>query len=828
MGCCLGSANVQPPHEVLADPLAKSLGSTSEGKRPWLQVLTGTPVPLNFSDEIDPSTPKPWELADPPEVPVPVYNGTGVGLLFDRRMARHRHTQDRSHPERPMRIMRIYERLEEEGLAQRCIRIPSRRATRAELILKHSEAHVDTMLNVEKMGKDEAALLGCEYNSVYLCPQSTQAALLSCGSVLEGVERVSRGDVASAVCVVRPPGHHAEQKMAMGFCMFANVAVAVAEARRQGWSERTLIVDWDVHHGNGTQHLFEDDGTVLFFSAHRYDNGKFFPSGPGGHYTSHGTGKGEGCSINVPWDVKGCKKAGQFAPGDAEYLEAFARVLLPIAADFQPDLVVVSAGFDSAYGDPLGECRLTPAGYHTLTQQLRGICGGKVVIALEGGYCLDAISSSMAGCVKALLGDDPPPALEPPRTCVPFHSKTIEQVRQHFARWWPSLRDQQSSSCLPAAPEVHVPPAALKGSRSEMYRLLREHSVSAGEDLALLKEKHEAMVFKLEEIPKPLQPASGADDMLRERLYRPDAVEGPPFLLPVIHVASVEHARRNATKAFRAGAHGIWLVNSGHVHNPPDAAMDPPAPQHTNLKTCSGPGPKAGRAQLTALAECFAAVRKDHPDLWIGVNTLQLPAAQAFKWVIDNCKNADSVWLEELPCKVADIQWEVDEEAEQKPNVAVRLTKWLPETQPALKAVKRERQLTARSWQGMVFASVAGPRQEQVHHQQDNAKQGQVCQALLQHAVSLASTACDVVLVSGAANPKAKLQAMGGGAPLAVHDSGFPPKTVEDCASMVDAVFADRSLCANSSEAVMEFDERKLSDWVSLWARVGSAGRATA
>merc|ERR1719375_2930558 len=168
----------------------------------------------------------------------------------------------------------------------------------------------------------------------------------------------------------------------MGFCLFANVALAAAESRRRGWSERTLIVDWDVHHGNGTQRMFEDDPTVLFFSIHRYDEGEFFPGGRMGHYTSHGTGAGAGYSVNIPWNVSGSTLRGHPPPGDAELLAAFTRVLLPIAADFQPDLVLVSAGFDAAEGDPLGGCRVSPAGFHELTRRLMRLARGRVVLVL--------------------------------------------------------------------------------------------------------------------------------------------------------------------------------------------------------------------------------------------------------------------------------------------------------------------------------------------------------------------------------------------------------------------------------------------------------------
>lgn len=858
-----GFAKPQAAEPAAAEPVAAEAAEAKESPedpaeraRRWMKLLlrlkpasandapggASAQGPLDTADLFC----KPWELPDPPEVPVPVYSGTGVGLLYDRRMARHRDLEDSEHPEQPMRIVRIFQRLEEEGLVARCVRIPCRKAVREVLELKHTTAHVDAVLSIEGLSEAEAIQFGKGYNSVYMCPQTTQAALLSAGSVLEGVAHVCAGDVASAVCVVRPPGHHAENHCAMGFCMFGNIPIAVAEARRQGWVQRVLIVDWDIHHGNGTQHMFEDDGNVLFFSVHRHDNGRFYPGGTGGHFTSHGTGNGEGFSVNVPWDVKGAKKKGCLAPGDAEYLEVFAKVLLPVAADFSPDLVVVSAGFDSALGDPLGECRLTPAGYHELTRQLMDLAGGRLVLALEGGYNLSSISASMAACVRALLGDPPhnEGQLKETPACDPYHAEMIEQVRAHYAQWWPSLRhpgDEAGGSS-----KVRVPVSALKGTLLEMELALREHAEKTGHSLELLRQQHEALVFKLEDVPQPQLPP-GQDltawENLRARLARAGADE-PPYLLPVVHVASPEQALRNATLVYRAGAHGVWLVNSGHAHDPPDAALpdSPPTPQRTSLKGCTGPHGKAGKAQLGALAECFAAVRRELPDFWIGVSILQLPPAQAFKWIAAHCPSANAVWLEDLPCKPGDVSWEApggseptaepateaggggpEAAAPQQQHLAVRLERWLPDSQPALKGVKRERMLV-RSWSGMVFGSVAGEKQEQVHHQQDSKEQGEACQVLLRHWASLASSLCDVVVASapgggasGAPSPMAKLRAMCGVAPLALLDGALDQATAEECVDAVDVVIADAAFGDRGKGDVTDFDQERLGQWVSRW-----------
>ncbi|GCB81496.1 hypothetical protein scyTo_0022519, partial [Scyliorhinus torazame] len=182
--------------------------------------------------------------------------------------------------------------------------------------------------------------------------------------------------VQNGVALIRPPGHHAERDVACGFCFFNNVALAARFAQNLvGHKIKVLILDWDVHHGNGTQHMFEDDPSVLYISIHRYDNGSFFPNTEDADYTKVGIDAGEGFNVNIPWN--GSKM------GDAEYMTAFHRLVMPISYQFQPDLVLVSAGFDAAQGDPLGGCKVSPECYAHLTHMLLGLAGGRVVMALE-------------------------------------------------------------------------------------------------------------------------------------------------------------------------------------------------------------------------------------------------------------------------------------------------------------------------------------------------------------------------------------------------------------------------------------------------------------
>jgi histone deacetylase 6 len=213
-------------------------------------------------------------------------------------------------------------------------------------------------------------------------------------------ERVIMGELTNGFAIVRPPGHHAEANVCCGFCIFNNVAVAAAAAKSKHGLERILIVDWDVHHGNGTQHMFEDDPSVLYFSVHRYDDGDFFPHSKDAAPQVVGCGTGRGFNVNVAWNIPWKDKIGM---GDDEYLAAWQCLLLPIAREFQPQLILVSAGFDCAAGD-LGGCSVTPGGFAQMTRMLQSICP-KVVLMLEGRYDLGIVPQCALACVQALLGD---------------------------------------------------------------------------------------------------------------------------------------------------------------------------------------------------------------------------------------------------------------------------------------------------------------------------------------------------------------------------------------------------------------------------------------
>ena len=296
------------------------------------------------------------------------------------------------HPERPDRLRAIVAHLAAMGLFQRCWQVPARCAHGHELATVHTAPHC------ARVGSTAGGGAGRWGSDTYFNAYSHGAALLAAGGVLEVTRRVALGHASSGLALVRPPGHHAEPDAAMGFCLYNNVAVAAAVALRDWGAKRIMVVDWDVHHGNGTQAAFVRDPRVLYVSLHRYEGGAFYP-GTGGVWEV-GEGDGLGSSVNIPWPRGGM--------GDAEYLAAFDALVMPIGRAFDPDLVLVSAGFDAAEGDPLGGCRVTPSGYAHMTAALCTLAAGRVVVALEGGYNLSSISNSAAAVAAVLLGDAPP------------------------------------------------------------------------------------------------------------------------------------------------------------------------------------------------------------------------------------------------------------------------------------------------------------------------------------------------------------------------------------------------------------------------------------
>ena len=300
-----------------------------------------------------------------------------------------RHIPGPAHPERPERFDAVLHALQRAGLTSQLLRVPSRAATTDEVAACHSREYINTV-KAEVAGGYAALSTG----DTNIGPESLRVALQAVGGVLNAVDAVMEGRAQNAFCVVRPPGHHAGRDRGMGFCIFNNVALAARYAQQRHGAGRVLIADWDVHHGNGTQDIFYADGSVFFFSTHQS------PWYPGtGRAEESGEGAGRGTTLNCPFPA---------GSGQLEILGAFQGRLLPAARDFKPDLVLLSAGFDSRLGDPLGRFTLSDRDFADLTALMLEIAdkhaGGRLVSVLEGGYNLSGLASAAVAHVRALCG----------------------------------------------------------------------------------------------------------------------------------------------------------------------------------------------------------------------------------------------------------------------------------------------------------------------------------------------------------------------------------------------------------------------------------------
>uniref|UniRef100_A0A8C2BV03 Protein deacetylase HDAC6 n=1 Tax=Cyprinus carpio TaxID=7962 RepID=A0A8C2BV03_CYPCA len=291
--------------------------------------------------------------------------------------------------------------------------------------------YVELMKSTQKMTEEELKTLAHKYDSVYLHPEFFASACLAVGSVLQLVDKVMTAQLRNGFSINRPPGHHAHADKMNGYCMFNNLAIAVRYAQKQHGVKRVLIVDWDVHHGQGIQYIFEEDPSVLYFSVHRYEDGSFWPHLKESDSSSVGSGAGQGYNINLPWNKTGME--------DGDYVTAFQQLLLPVAYEFQPQLVLVAAGFDSVIGDPKGEMRVSPQCFSILTHMLKGVAQGRLVLALEGGYNLQSTAEGVCASVRSLLGD-PCPHLTSPGAPSESALKSISETISALYPFWKSLQ----------------------------------------------------------------------------------------------------------------------------------------------------------------------------------------------------------------------------------------------------------------------------------------------------------------------------------------------------------------------------------------------------
>ena len=309
--------------------------------------------------------------------------------------------------------------------------LPRETQKREELLQVHSQKYVRCLEATQ--GKS------CTYldADTQTSPHSYEASLLAAGGFCQAIEQVHKGELDNAFALVRPPGHHAERSKAKGFCLYNNVAVGVRYAQTHLGLNRILVVDWDLHFGNGTQHCFENDPSVLFFSTHQAFT---FPGG--GKFREIGKGYGKGFSVNIPLRP-GC--------GDGEYITLFEKVLKPVAFEFGPELVLVSAGFDPHVNDPLGGMRVTPEGFAGMTRSIVDIaercCAGKVVMTLEGGYNLEGLRDSVRAVLRELAGLQRTDTAAIMAAADPTKLKyVLWRVRRVLGRYWKSFQSSPGDS----------------------------------------------------------------------------------------------------------------------------------------------------------------------------------------------------------------------------------------------------------------------------------------------------------------------------------------------------------------------------------------------
>ena len=332
-------------------------------------------------------------------------------LFYDPIMLQH--NPGRWHPESPARLEKIYDVLQKAKLRDIIWKTP-KPAELQHIRAVHSAAHV---ANLEQY-RDRSGSLDPD---TVVSPLSIEAAYVAAGAAVDAVDWVLSGQSRNAVALTRPPGHHAEANRSMGFCLLNNIAIAAEYALKTKGIKNVLIVDWDVHHGNGTQHIFEDRNDVLYFSTHR------FPFYPGtGSLKELGRGPGTFYTVNVPLPPK---------MDDGDLAGIFAEILLPLGELYKPELILISAGFDAHKDDPIGGMSLTDEGFATLCGQLQTIAEktakSNMVLILEGGYDLVGTAESMKSCVSVLTGSSPPP-VKPLKKAGPIIQSVKNNLRDHW------------------------------------------------------------------------------------------------------------------------------------------------------------------------------------------------------------------------------------------------------------------------------------------------------------------------------------------------------------------------------------------------------------
>ena len=337
-----------------------------------------------------------------------------AGYVYDPIYLKH---ETGYHPENAKRLEAIMAHLEETALIEQLTPIKPRPATVEELSYVHQTSYISHIKNAASEG------IGWLDADTLMSPDSYDAALYAAGGAIEATDAVISGKVNSAFALVRPPGHHATAAAAMGFCLFNNIAIAARHAIKKHKTERVAIIDFDVHHGNGTQEAFDSDSQILYISTHQY------PHYPGsGTIYDTGSAAAQGSKVNIPLPA---------GSGDDEYRQVFEQIIVPVTRRFRPELILVSAGYDPHWADHLAMMEVTTTGFAEMARTIKGLadefCAGKLVFTLEGGYNLKALAASVKATFDVLLGrsdiEDP---LGPPerRWAAPDIGELIKEIKK--------------------------------------------------------------------------------------------------------------------------------------------------------------------------------------------------------------------------------------------------------------------------------------------------------------------------------------------------------------------------------------------------------------
>lgn len=344
-----------------------------------------------------------------------------TGIVRDPIFQEHIKTYEQ-HPENHHRLEVIDEVLEASGLLGDLVSVPLRKATEDEIAFNHSRSYIAKVADTANYPMRSLD------PDTYTTERSYEAAMYAAGSLMELVKRVHKGKLDNGYAIVRPPGHHAWSNRSAGFCLFNNIAIAAAYARKLGY-KRVAVIDFDLHHGNGTHYSFEDRPDILYVSTHQHP---FYPGT--GAFTEIGTGEGKGFSVNVP-----------LAPGqgDAEYLKIYREALLPIVDEYKPQFILVSAGYDTHLLDLIGSMRMTGNGFGMLMSEIMAVARkhakGKVVVTLEGGYHLEASARGLVRTLEAMMGRFQPSA-DPLPAAHPDTDRYIQRIREVLGDYWQVLR----------------------------------------------------------------------------------------------------------------------------------------------------------------------------------------------------------------------------------------------------------------------------------------------------------------------------------------------------------------------------------------------------